>query len=97
MIHEGSGHISSTSTASGHAVVVRGAPSWSYIYITLGFAITIGGTLITMVPPDKLPFPWNAGCFIVAIGVLTWLWVFDGLRFQDRLLRLEQWYENRAR
>ncbi len=97
MKHEVGAHLAATSSATEDLKTVRGAPSWSYVYITLGFAIAIVGTLLTMVPPDKLPFPWNAGCFLIAIGLLTWLFVFDGLRFQDGLLWLEQWYEQRAR
>ncbi|MGB6793990.1 MAG: hypothetical protein WBE53_21600 [Pseudolabrys sp.] len=33
------------------AKVQRGQESWTFIYITLGFAISIEGTVISMMPP----------------------------------------------
>ena len=39
------------------ATVTRGSESWAYLYMMLGFALAIGGTIIQMITP--LVFPWN--------------------------------------
>ena len=56
--------------------VARGPESWAYIYVTLGFALTIEGTVIQMITP--LLFPWNILTYVV-LGVATfWLFVCSG-------------------
>ena len=37
--------------------VKRANESWTYIYVVLGFALSIEGTIIQMFDPIK--FPWN--------------------------------------
>ena len=44
------------------AKVIRGEKSWGYIYIALGFTLSIEGTTIQMVTP--LCWPWNVLVYV---------------------------------
>ena len=44
-------------TTSVQMKIKRGSESWSYIYVTLGFALSIEASVIAMIEPLK--FPWN--------------------------------------
>jgi hypothetical protein len=72
----------------------RGSQSWTYIYMALGFALAIEGTIIQMITP--LGFPWNLVVY-VALGAITfWLFFFCGW-FQNKLIGLQISYENKPR
>ncbi|MGH9806244.1 MAG: hypothetical protein ACRD9W_03115 [Terriglobia bacterium] len=72
--------------------VRRGPVSWAYIYMALGFALTIEGTVIDM----AAHYPWNLIAYAV-LGVITfWLFIFNGW-FQNKLIGMKSRYEDRAR
>ena len=74
--------------------VTRGSESWAYIYVALGFALAIEGTIIQMITP--LEFPWNIAVYVL-FGLFTaWLFVGHGW-FQNKLIGLKIRYENKAR
>jgi hypothetical protein len=74
--------------------VKRGPESWAYIYITLGFALSIEGTIISMIAP--LMFPWNVLVY-AAIGAGTFALFLNSGRFQNWLLSWKAAYEQKAR
>lgn len=76
------------------ATVTRGPVSWNYIYVTLGFAIAIEGTIIQMISP--LIFPWNVATFVVLAALTFCLFLFNG-RFQNKLIGLKNNYEAKSR
>jgi hypothetical protein len=73
--------------------VKRGPESWAYIYVALGFALTIEGTIIQMLPPA---FPWNLLTYFVIGAITFYQFIFNG-RFQDKLIGVKFRYENQAR
>ena len=75
------------------AKVQRGQESWTYIYITLGFALSIEGTLIAMTP---LIFPWNVIVYAIVAFLTGWFWIESGW-FQNKLIGLKSRYERKAR
>ena len=77
------------------ATVKRGPASWAYIYVALGFALTIEGTIIQMTTPP-LKFPWNLIAYGV-LGALTfWMFLFNGW-FQNKLIGIKTKYEDQPR
>ncbi len=74
--------------------VIRGPESWAYIYVFLGFAIAIEGTMISMV--TSLCFPWNELVFALVAVVTIYLFLFNGW-FQNKIIGLKSWYENAGR
>lgn len=73
--------------------VKRGPESWSFIYITLGFVLTIEGTVVAML---DLPLPWNLLTY-AAVSVLTFrLWI-SSRWFQSKLIGWKNDYESRER
>lgn len=74
--------------------VKRGPESWSYIYVMLGFALTIEGTVIAMITP--LSFPWNIIIF-GAIGLITFRLFINSGWFQNKLIVMKIKYENKER
>ena len=78
------------------ARVKRGPESWAFIYIVLGFALTVEGNLIGMVPNTVLPFPSNILTYLVVMAGTAWLFVGSGW-FQNRLIGLKNRYESKAR
>jgi hypothetical protein len=77
------------------ATVTRGPASWAYIYVALGFALAIEGTVIQMTTPP-LVFPCNLLAYGVLGAVTFWLFVFNGW-FQNKLIGLKNRYESQAR
>jgi hypothetical protein len=60
----------------------------------LGFALSIGGTIIAMITP--LAFPWNLIVFAL-FGVITfWLFINNGW-FQNKLIGMKTRYEDKGR
>jgi hypothetical protein len=76
------------------AKVTRGPESWAYIYIFLGFALAIEGTVVSMATP--LFFPWNEAVFATMFLITTYLFLFNRW-FQNKLIGLKIWYEGAAR
>jgi len=74
------------------AKVRRGAESWAYIYIVLGFALTIEGTLIDM----AWHYPWNLLTYLIVGALTLWLFLFNGW-FQNKLIGIKARYEATAR
>ncbi len=74
--------------------VNRGPESWAYIYIFLGFTLSIEGTVISLITP--LGFPWNVALYaIVAVGTV-WLFLDNGW-FQNKLISWKIRYEQKGR
>jgi hypothetical protein len=77
------------------ANTARGAESWTFIiYIALGFALAIEGTIIQMITPWV--FPWNLVVYLVFGAATFWVFICNGW-FQERLIRLKIKYESKAR
>ena len=76
------------------AKVKRGPESWAFIYITLGFVLTIEGTLVPMFTP--LTFPYNVATYIVLAALTIWLFLGSGW-FQNKLIGWKRRYEEKAR
>jgi hypothetical protein len=74
--------------------VIRGEKSWNFIYIALGFALTIEGTVIQMFTP--LTFPCNLLLYALGAAATAWLFICNG-RFQNRLITMKKTYESRPR
>jgi hypothetical protein len=74
--------------------VKLGRESWDFIYIWLGFALTIEAGVVGLITP--LDFPRNVVVYAV-LGALTfWLFIFNG-RFQEKLIGMKNDYENKPR
>jgi hypothetical protein len=81
-------------TVTVNATVKRGPQSWAYIYVALGFALSIEGTIIGMVTP--LLFPWNLVIYAFLGFITFWLFINNGW-FQNKLLGIKNSYEEKAR
>jgi hypothetical protein len=75
-------------------VIIRGKPSWDYIYVTLGFALTIEGAIIQMIEPIR--FPCNIFVYLAFGAVTSWFFIWNGW-FHEKLLGLKSWYEGKTR
>jgi hypothetical protein len=76
------------------ARVKRGQESWTYIYMVLGFAITIEGTIVSMIEP--LRFPWNLVVYALVAITTFRLFLFSGW-VHNKLIGLKIRYESTAR
>ena len=76
------------------ATVKRGPQSWNYIYVMLGFALAIEGTVIAMITP--LVFPWNIVAYAILGFVTFWLFISNAW-FQNKLIGMKNRYEEKAR
>jgi len=74
--------------------VTRGPESWSYIYITLGFALTIEAGVVSLLRP--LYWPHNLIAYAATSAFTVFLWLFSGW-FQNKLLGWKSTYESKAR
>jgi hypothetical protein len=73
------------------AAILRAPASWSYFYVLLGFALSIEGTIIQMLP---LPSSWlNIAVFLI-VGYVTYRLVLFSGSCQDRLIRWKERIEN---
>jgi hypothetical protein len=74
--------------------IKRGKPAWDYLYIVLGFSLTIESTIVAMMTP--IIFPCNILAFL-AIAFLT-VWAFiESEWLHDKLFKLQNRYENKYR
>ena len=73
--------------------VKRGPESWAFIYIFLGFALTIESTVVTMVP---LQWPCNVLAFGAVAAASTWAFLGWGW-FQNKLIGIKTKYEGAER
>lgn len=76
------------------AKVKRGQASWSFIYITLGFALSIEGSVISMYSP--LHWPSNVFTYLALATVTSWLFIGNGW-FQNKLIGWKNHYEEKLR
>jgi hypothetical protein len=76
------------------AEIRRGPDSWTFIYIVLGFALSIEGTCLQMIEP--LRFPYNIIFYVALMAVTFWLFICNGW-FQNKLIGIKGQYENKAR
>ncbi|MCC6480331.1 hypothetical protein [Sphingorhabdus sp.] len=76
------------------AEVRRGSESWTYIYVTLGFMLTIEAGIIALITP--LAFPRNLIVYSAAGTFTIYLWLFSGW-FQNKLIGWKSRYELKAR
>ena len=72
-------------------MVKRASDSWTYIYVVLGFALSIEGTIIQMI--DVIKFPSKLIVYFVVGGVTVFKFLFSG-SFQNRLIGWKASYEN---
>ena len=84
--------LTATDRASGE--VKRGPESWNFVYIVLGFTLSIEGTAISMVEPLKYPF--NLTAFVIFTAFTVWLFLFNGW-FQNKLIACKATYEDKFR
>ncbi len=94
MEHHGSFYATAESNMSVDAKVRRGPESWTFIYIALGFALTIESTIIAMITP--LSFPYNVIAYAIVAVATFWLFLEHG-RFQNWLIGKKSQYENKLR
>ncbi|MGO9845258.1 MAG: hypothetical protein ACLPKT_01245, partial [Methylocella sp.] len=73
--------------------VNRGPETWTFIYIVLGFALSIEGTIMRMLP---LPFPWNVIAYVI-LGLVTFRLFINYGPFQNWLVKIKTKYEGKAR
>jgi hypothetical protein len=71
----------------------RGPESWQYIYIALGFAISIEGTIITMLPIER---PFNLSTFIIFAVVTGWYFL-NNKWLQNALIEFKGKIEDKIR
>ena len=76
------------------AKTIRGVESWTFIYIALGFALSIEGTLLQMIEP--LRFPYNIMAYLAVMAATFWLFILNGW-FQNKLIGAKNRYESKAR
>jgi hypothetical protein len=74
--------------------VKRDQQSWTYIYVVLGFALTIESTVVSMITP--LCFPLNILVFAI-IAVATWYLFRECRWFQNKLIGWKIRYESKFR
>ena len=74
--------------------IVRGPETWNFIYICLGFALTIEGTVVAMIEP--IHYPRNIVLFAVVAAATFYLFICNGT-FQNKLVELKNSYEHQAR
>lgn len=94
MEHEVSFHAKPESNVSVDAKVKRGPESWTFIYIALGFALTIESTIVAMITP--VSFPFNVVAYAAIAAVTFWLFIENG-SFQNWLIENKSKYENKLR
>jgi hypothetical protein len=75
------------------ADILTGPMTWSFLYVLFGFALSIEGTLIQMIP---LRCPWNIVTFLVIGGISCYLVLFSG-SCRDKIIELKCWIENKPR
>jgi hypothetical protein len=73
--------------------VKRGKETWNYIYIMLGFAISIEGSVVQMLQMSPL---WSIGSYLVIATITTWSFL-DNRWVHDKLVRLKNRYEEKER
>jgi hypothetical protein len=81
-----------SATDRSDAIVRRGQESWIFIYIVLGFALTIEGLVFDMI----FYFPTNFILYIVVGAATFWLCLYNE-QFQNALIEWKNRYENQAR
>jgi hypothetical protein len=75
------------------ARVLRDKESWNLLYVALGFAVSIEGTVIGMM---GLTFPNNILLYALAGGITVYLFMFNG-QAQDKLIGWKERHENTPR
>ncbi|MBW4655700.1 MAG: hypothetical protein KME20_22065 [Kaiparowitsia implicata GSE-PSE-MK54-09C] len=76
------------------AEVRRGSESWIYIYVTLGFMLTIEAGIVALIAP--LIWPRNIIVYSALGGLTAYLWLLSGW-FQNKLIRCKARYESKPR
>ena len=76
-----------------NAQVKRGRESWNYIYVFLGFALAIEGTIIDMLHLDAA----SSLTLYTSVGALTWYLFFHDGWFQNKLTGWKASYEEKWR
>ena len=74
--------------------VRRGSESWTYIYVTLGFMLTIEAGIVALITP--LFWPRNLIVYSALCGLTVYLWLFNGW-FQNKLIGYKAQYERKPR
>jgi len=94
MEHRGEVSESVSTSDSVEVKIRRGPESWNYIYVALGFAISIEGSVVQMI--DSIKAPLNILLFVVAAVISVWFFFFNGW-FQNKLIGWKAAYEGRSR
>lgn len=82
-------HETAKATASVDAKVKRGEQSWQILLVFLGFALTIEGTVISMLDLQS----WARLSIFAVVAGSTWAAFMNSGWFQNRLLG---WYQRNA-
>jgi hypothetical protein len=82
-----------TSIAKAELTIRRGQESWNYIYIALGFSLSLEGTIIQLI---MIRWPYNLIIYIVVAIITGYLFLFSG-RMQNLLFGIRQKYESAPR
>jgi hypothetical protein len=71
---------------------IRGPDSWMFIYMVLGFALSIEGTILQMIP---FQFPYNLFLYVALMAGTFWLFNCNAW-FHGKLIGIKGRYENKA-
>lgn len=93
-MHVHSAHVAVTASESVTAGVRRGKESWAYLYLFLGFALTIETGVVALITPLK--WPWNLLTFAVVALITLYLFLDNGW-FQNKLIGLKARFEEKLR
>lgn len=73
----------------------RGKDAWQYLYTLLGFALTIEGTVVSMIVELRCT---SARLLVFGAGAAFTIWAFlDWGWFQNKLFGLKARYEDKFR
>ena len=75
-------------------MVRRGGNAWQYFYTVLGFALTIEGSIVSMI--NNTPFLEKVGIFVLWAAATAYLFL-ECNWFQNKLLGLKARYEEKFR
>lgn len=80
-------------TAKAQMQIRRAEKSWTYIYVFLGFLLTIEGNILALAQLDRV---WGLSLYFV-IGALTVYLFLENAWFQNKLTGWRNSYENKWR
>jgi hypothetical protein len=73
---------------------IRGPTTWTFIYVVLGFTLSIEGTFLQMIESPR--FPYNIIAYGALMAVTIWLFICNEW-LHNKLMGIKGRYENKAR